>query len=143
MDLSFLIPSKMRRRLLDYFTIDPDAQVYVNELARELKAAPQPVYRELINLENWGFLFSSKRGNQRVFRVNKRFIFFKPIAEMLENYRKERGRTYTVAAVYDLKSMIREQKNKPVPESLKAGLLKPRRRPRSYDEEILLNGKSE
>ena len=139
MDLKFLIPSKMRRRVLEYFVTNVDAEVYVNELAREFKAAPQLVYRELINMENWGFLFSSKRGNQRVFRVNKRFVFFEPILEILKRSQREKNRVYSVVATYNLKKMIREQKKIPVPSELISGLKSTRKRPRAYDEEILLN----
>ncbi|MBL7684951.1 MAG: hypothetical protein JNK65_02820 [Deltaproteobacteria bacterium] len=54
--------------MLQYYVENPEAQVGIRELARELQASPQVAYRELINLENWGFLFSSKRGSQRAFR---------------------------------------------------------------------------
>lgn len=141
MDLSFLIPSATRRQVLEYFIFSPDTQVHVNELARTLGRAPQLIYRELINLENWGFLFSAKRGNQRVFRVNKRFVFFKPMAEMFSSYREEQNRSYQIVATYNLKDMIKRQKNTPVPKELIPGLTSQRTRPRSYDEEILLQGR--
>ena len=58
MDLSFLIPSKTRRTVLAYFVANPKATGGVRELAREMGIAPQLAYRELVNLEGWGFLFS-------------------------------------------------------------------------------------
>lgn len=138
MDLGFLIPSNSRRVILGYFTSNQDAQAYVNELARELALAPQLVYRELINLENWGILISTKRGNQRVFSVNKRFIFLKPIIELFSRYNQAQHPKYETIASYDLKEMIREQKKIPVPKELVAGLQSPRRRPRAYDEDTIL-----
>lgn len=139
MDLSFLIPSQMRRTLLAYFVTNPEAQVYVNELAREVKRAPQLVYRELINLENWGFLFSSKRGNQRVFRVNQRFVYWNSIQDFFKRYAQEQNRVYQVNKTYELEATAKRLKKIPVPKELIPGLLGKKTKPRAYDEEILLN----
>ena len=61
MDLSFLIPSKVRRKVLAYFVDNPDAQVGIRELARGLKVSPQQAFRELCNLESSGFFFFLKQ----------------------------------------------------------------------------------
>lgn len=138
MDLSFLIPSKMRRQVLEYFCLNLEAQVYVNELARILKAAPQLVYRELINMENWGFLFSSKRGNQRVFRVNRRFVLLAPLQEAVRIKMAAEQAKAEIVVRYDLNDMVKQQQRIPVPPELIPGLTSPRRRPRAWDEEVLL-----
>jgi len=135
MDLSFLIPSKIRRQVLEYFVRDPEAQVYIRELGRELKTSPQLVYRELLNLEGWGLLFSSKRGNQRVFRLNKKFPLFNSIRELFETYEREQNRELKVLKVLDWKKMSKEYKKIPIPEKLQKGLKKKRKRPRAYAEE--------
>jgi hypothetical protein len=135
MDLSFLIPSKIRRQVLTYYVENPEAQVYIRELARELKASPQLIYRELLNLEGWGFLFSSKRGNQRVFRLNKKFPLFPPIKDLLENFKIEQNRTYQVVKTYDLNKMRQRLLKIPVPPELIPGLTSKRRKPRAYAEE--------
>jgi hypothetical protein len=138
MDLSFLIPSKMRRTLLEYFVTNPDVQIHVNELAREIKSAPQLVYRELINLENWGFLFSSKRGNQRVFRVNQRFVFLKPTIDLIKAQQKLKQLRPKVDKFYDFETYLESIKNIPIPKELIEGLKKPPKRPRAYDETVSL-----
>jgi DNA-binding transcriptional regulator YhcF (GntR family) len=138
MDLSFLIPSKIRRAVLAYFVENPDAQVGIRELARELKVSPQLTYRELTNLESWGFLFSSKRGNQRAFRLNQHFPFYPPIRELFARYREEQNRRYDVIKTYDMKELVREIQKVPFPKELIPGLTQPRRKPRSYAEEKTL-----
>jgi predicted transcriptional regulator with HTH domain len=138
MDLSFIIPSKIRRQVLAYFVEDPDAQVYVRELARELGESPQQVYRELINLENWGYLFSSKRGNQRVFRLNKKFPFYDGIKDMFERSREEKNRNFNVVKTYKLEDRVKKLRKIPVPKELLEDLSAKRTKPRSYDETRLL-----
>lgn len=138
MDLSLLIPSKIRRQVLEYFVFNPRAQIHVNGLARILKAAPQPVYRELINMENWGFLKSFKRGNQRAYYANTRFVFFGPIAEMFTRARVEKNRRFVIIATYDMEELSRELQEIPVPEELIPQLTAPRRQPRAFDEAKIL-----
>lgn len=138
MELGLLIPSKTRRQVLAYFVEDPEAQVYVRELAGELRESPQQVYRELINLENWGLLFSSKRGNQRVFRLNKKFPFYPPIRDLFTQLKIENSRELKVVKVYQMDDMIKRLKKIPVPKELIPGLTAKRRKPRAYDEEKLL-----
>jgi predicted transcriptional regulator len=139
MDLSFLIPSKIRRAVLAYFVNNPDAEVYIRELARELEQSPQLVYRELINLENWGLLFSRKQGKQRAFRVNQKFPFFPPIQDLVKRYEEEQARRYDVIKTYDLTRQIKRLKKIPVPDEIKKGLQAKRKKPRSYTEEKILS----
>lgn len=142
MDLTFLIPSKIRRQILDYFVREPDAQVYIRELARELGASPQLTYRELLNLEGWGFLFSSKRGNQRVFRLNKKFPLYPPIRDLFDRFRIEQDRNYRVVKSYDFEKMKRRLEKIPTPKNLIPGLTAKRKKPRAYAEEKILAKRS-
>ncbi|MCC7343510.1 MAG: hypothetical protein IT573_01130 [Deltaproteobacteria bacterium] len=135
MDLSFLIPSKMRRQVLAYFVANPETQVGIRELARELKAPPQAVYRELLNMEGWGFLFSSKRGNQRAFRLNRRFFLLPPIQELFRRLDEEKNRKFTIVKTYNLEKEVKRLRKIPVPPELIPGLTSKRRRPRAYAEE--------
>lgn len=141
MELGLLIPSKIRRQVLAYFVEDPEAQVYVRELAGELGESPQQVYRELINLENWGLLFSSKRGNQRVFRLNKKFPFYPPIRDLFTQLKIENSRELKVVKVLDWEKLAKQYQKVPIPEELVKGLTAKRKRPRAYVEEKLLRKK--
>ncbi|HEX5035644.1 MAG TPA: winged helix-turn-helix domain-containing protein [bacterium] len=138
MDLSFLIPSKVRRTILQFWVENPDAQMGVRELAREVKIAPQQALRELCNLESLGLLFSSKRGNQRAYRLNERFPLLPPIRDLFARYREEQNRTYEVDRVYDMDEYVKKVRAIPVPAELIPGLTSKRKKPRSYDEEKIL-----
>lgn len=138
MDLSFLIPSKIRRKVLEYFTSNPEAQISVRGLARELGESSQQTHRELINLENWGFLFSSKEGNQRMFRVNTKFPLYSVIDTLFERYQQEQTRTLEVVKVYNLDKHIKKLERVRVPKELLEESQEKRTKPRSYIEEKLL-----
>ncbi len=143
MDLSFLIPSKVRRELLRFFVENPSVEMGVREIARELKLSPQVTHRELVNLENWGFLFSSKRGNSRAFRVNQRFPFYPIIQQLYKICKVDQSRSYEVDQVQDLEKMITKISKISIPNSLMKSLGKYKRvKPRSWNEEKILTGKS-
>ena len=143
MDLSFLIPSKVRREVLRFFVENPSAEMGVREIARELKFSPQVTHRELVNLENWGVLFSSKRGNSRAFRVNEKFPLYPIIQQLYEICKADQNRFYEVDQVQDLEKMIAKISKISVPNSLMKSLAKSRRvKPRSWNEEKILTGKS-
>lgn len=138
MDLSFLIPSKIRRLVLAYFVENPKAQVGVRELARELSASPQQTYRELVNLEGWGFLFSSRRGNQRAFRVNERFVLYPPLASLFEQFRQSSNLVPTISKVLDWKRLSKGYRKINIPQQILDGLQAKRVQPRSFTEENML-----
>ena len=63
--------SKITIRLLDYYFLNPDAQVYINELARILEIDPKNTETKLKELEKEGFFKSEFRGKQRYFFLAK------------------------------------------------------------------------
>jgi predicted transcriptional regulator len=138
MDLSFLIPSKVRRTILQYWVENPDGQMGVRELARELKISPQQTLRELCNLESWGLLFSSRRGTERAFRLNQRFRLYSPIRDLFMRYREEQNRKYEVNKTYKMEDLVREIGKTPIPPEMIPRLMEKRKKPRSYEEEKLL-----
>ena len=138
MDLSFLIPSRVRRLVLDYFVRNPDAQVGIRELGRELKISPQQAFRELCNLESWGMLFSSRRGTERAFRLNQRFRLYPPIRDLLAAYWKEQSRKYEVYQTYKMEDLVTDIQRTPIPPEMLPRLMEKRKKPRSYEEERIL-----
>jgi len=120
MDLSLLIPSKVRRLVLEYFCLHPDAKIHVNAMARELKSSPQLIHRELINLENLGMLFSFARGNQRTFEVNKRFLCWPPLRDMFKIIEDYRNTKFEVDRVIDSEEFMKQKGPSIDPELIKA-----------------------
>ncbi len=63
--------SKITIKLLDYYFLNPDAQVYINELARILEVDPKNTETKLKELEKAGLFKSEFRGKQRYFFLAK------------------------------------------------------------------------
>lgn len=63
--------SKVTIKLLDYYFLNPDAQVYINELARILELDPKNTETKLKEMEKEGLFKSEFRGKQRYFFLAK------------------------------------------------------------------------
>ncbi|MCF7916707.1 MAG: nucleotidyltransferase domain-containing protein [Candidatus Omnitrophica bacterium] len=81
--------SKVTIKILDYYFLNSDAQVYINELARILELDPKNTEIKLKELEKEGILKSEFRGKQRYFFLAKN----NPI---LEHYRQIFLKTYGI-----------------------------------------------
>ena len=63
--------SKVTIKLLDYYFLNPKAEVYINELARILDLDPKNTETKLKELEKEGLFKSEFRGKQRYFFLAK------------------------------------------------------------------------
>ncbi len=81
--------SKVTIKLLDYYFLNPEAQVYINELARILALDPKNTETKLKELEKEGLFKSEFRGKQRYF-------FLAKDNPVLEHYRQIFLRTYGI-----------------------------------------------
>ena len=81
--------SKVAIKLLDYYFLNPDAQAYINELARILGLDPKNTEAKLKEFEAKGLLKSEFRGKERYFFLAKD----NPI---LEHYRQIFLKTYGI-----------------------------------------------
>lgn len=79
--------SKVTIKILDYYFLNPDVQVYINELARILELDPKNTEIKLKELEKEGLLKSEFRGKQRYF-------FLAKDNPVLEHYRQIFLKTY-------------------------------------------------
>lgn len=68
----FNIRSKIERKLLSYFLINTNAQMYINKLARIIQEDPKNVHRYLIKLEHQGLLSSTFQGKERYYKLNNK-----------------------------------------------------------------------
>jgi len=81
--------SKVTIKLLDYYFLNPDAQVYINELARILELDPKNTETKLKEFEKKGLLKSEFRGKERYF-------FLAKDNPVLEHYRQIFLKTYGI-----------------------------------------------
>lgn len=75
--------SKVTRKLLAYFFLNPEEESYVNELARHLSLDPKNTHRKLCELESEGILRSTTRGNQRNFSLKPDFPFYQEYKKII------------------------------------------------------------
>ncbi|HBG61607.1 MAG TPA: hypothetical protein DDX37_07250 [Candidatus Omnitrophica bacterium] len=81
--------SKVTIKLLDYYFLNPEAEVYINELARTLDLDPKNTETKLKELEKEGLFKSEFRGKQRYF-------FLAKDNPVLEHYRQIFLKTYGI-----------------------------------------------
>jgi len=81
--------SKVAIKLLDYYFLNPDAEAYINELARILELDPKNTETKLKEFEKEGFFKSEFRGKQRYF-------FLAKDNPVLEHYRQIFLKTYGI-----------------------------------------------
>jgi predicted transcriptional regulator len=71
------LKSEITKKILNYFYINPDDGLYVNELSRTLNLDKRNLVKKLKELEAEGILKSEIRGNLKIYSANKRFPFYK------------------------------------------------------------------
>lgn len=95
-DLSGLITSSMRVRILMRLFQNPDRQAYLRELATEFDASPSQVRDELRHLSEAGLLSSNRNGRQTLYRANARHPLFPELQSMV---RKALGMDHIVDSI--------------------------------------------
>lgn len=68
--------SKVRRRLLRYYFTNPEARLYLRELAQILSVDPANLSRELARLERHGLFLSQRRGIEKYYRLNSDYPLY-------------------------------------------------------------------
>ena len=67
------IKSKITKVILNYFFLNPEETLYVNEIARIFGADKRNLVKKLRELETLGILSASERGNQKYYGLNKKY----------------------------------------------------------------------
>ena len=76
MDWMINFRSKLHVALLGHYFEHPNAEHYVRELSRTLSFGAAFLSRELATLTNAGIFISSRRGNHKYFRLNKKYPLY-------------------------------------------------------------------
>ena len=74
--LETLVPSKIRRTLLEHLLIHPDQRFYLRGLAKALALPISPLRRELLRLEQLGLLRAYNEANVRFYVVDQAHPLF-------------------------------------------------------------------
>ncbi|MEA2054924.1 MAG: nucleotidyltransferase domain-containing protein [Candidatus Thermoplasmatota archaeon] len=81
--LQKLFTSRTRVKLLTLFMMNPGREMYVREIARNVKENINAVRRELANLEEIDLLKSERRGNSKYYVVNKKMPIYNELASII------------------------------------------------------------
>lgn len=82
-DLRDLVISRVRVKMLELFFRNPDEMYYVRQITREVKEEINAVRRELERLLGTGLLKSEQRGNRLYYSLNKRYLFYQELQQMM------------------------------------------------------------
>lgn len=69
--------SKITQKVLGYFMLHEEAELYVNEMARRLDVDAGNLVRKLKSLEREGILKSRERGRERYYSPNKSYALYR------------------------------------------------------------------
>jgi predicted nucleotidyltransferase len=73
----FSLKSKITQKVLNYFFVNPQESLYVNELARKLFLDKRNLVKKIRELEKEGLLISRQRGNLKLYSINNKFPLYK------------------------------------------------------------------
>lgn len=82
--LEDFIISKVRVKLFELFFTQAEEMFYVREITRKAKEEINAVRRELDRLVGAGLLKSEERGNRLYYSLNKRYVFYQELQQMVE-----------------------------------------------------------
>jgi predicted nucleotidyltransferase len=80
----FAFRSKITKKVLGYYFLNPNQSHYINELADMLALDPGNLYRKLDELETEGILVSKNEGRQKYYSLNKKYPLLKEIKRSFE-----------------------------------------------------------
>lgn len=69
--------SKITQKLLNYFFLNPEESLYLNELSRKLNVDKRNLVKKARELEKEDILKSHTRGNLKLYSINKNYLFYK------------------------------------------------------------------
>lgn len=81
--LERLIPSKTRVKLLTLFLMNPGREMYLREVQRLTGENLNAVRRELANLEEFGLLTSTRKGNAHYYMVDHTFPLYEELTAII------------------------------------------------------------
>jgi len=75
--------SRVRVKMVELFFTNPDEMYYVRQITRKIKEEINAVRRELDKMLGYGLLRSEQRGNRLYYYLNKRYLYFQEIQQMV------------------------------------------------------------
>ena len=70
------LKSDITKKLLNYFFINPQENLYVNEIARKLNLDKRNLVKKIRELEKEGILENANRGNLKLYSINENYPLY-------------------------------------------------------------------
>ena len=81
--LDAIISSRTRIKLLALFLLNPGREYYIREIVRMTGENMNAVRRELANLESFGLIAGTRKGNQQYYAVNTDFFLYEDLQKIV------------------------------------------------------------
>ena len=81
--LEQIFGSEARTKILKFFCVNFEGKFFVRELSRQLNLQLNSARRELLNLEEFGFLLSLDENGKKYYSVNQNFPLFPEIKNLI------------------------------------------------------------
>lgn len=75
--------SRVRVKMMNLFFTNPNEMYYVREITRKINEEINAVRRELDKMLGYGLLRSEQRGNRLYYNLNKRYLYFQELQQMV------------------------------------------------------------
>jgi DNA-binding transcriptional ArsR family regulator len=108
--LEYFISSASKRKILIYLIKHPDEEYHLRELSRKIGEPAPVVKRELDKLDQLGLILSWAQGNQRRFRVNRKFLLWPEIKSLVDKSQAH-STPPKVSTTYTLKEIPLKRKS--------------------------------
>ena len=96
--------SKITQKVLSYFLLNPEEEMYMNEMVRKFAVDRGNLVRKLSEWEKEGLLTKTKRGNLSLYTINKRYSLLEEMKKIAQKkFRLEEQLRNSLKKVKDLK----------------------------------------
>ncbi|MFH1061553.1 MAG: nucleotidyltransferase domain-containing protein [Candidatus Omnitrophota bacterium] len=79
----FLFKSIITKALLNYFFINPEEELYINEIVVKLSLDKRNLVKKLKELELLGVIKSRKHGNLKLYSINKKYALYNEVKQVV------------------------------------------------------------
>lgn len=76
--------SKITRKVLSYFLLNPDSELYLNEIARKFEVDRGNLVKKLREWSEEGLLIKNTRGNLSLYKINRDYPFYKELNKIVQ-----------------------------------------------------------
>lgn len=97
--------SKIAQKVLSYFLLNPDEELYMNEMVKKFKVDRGNLVRKLAEWEKEGILSKNKHGNLSLYKVNKQYSLLEEMKKIAQkSFGLEEKLRITLGKIKGLKS---------------------------------------